>query len=31
MIRGGACVTLAVAGPAGKLGTITVPINVSQC
>jgi len=31
MIRGAACVTLAVAGPAGKLGTITVPINVSQC
>jgi len=31
MIRGDACVTLAVSGPAGKLSTITVPINVSQC
>jgi hypothetical protein len=31
MTRRGGCVTLAVAGPAGKLGTITVPINVSQC
>jgi hypothetical protein len=31
MIRGATCVTLAVAGTAGKLGTITVPINVSQC
>jgi hypothetical protein len=31
MIRGGACVRLAVAGPAGKLSTIAVPINVPQC
>jgi hypothetical protein len=31
MITGGGCVTLAVAGPAGKLGTVRVPINVSQC
>lgn len=31
MVRRPACVTLAVAGPAGKLGTVTVPINVAQC
>jgi hypothetical protein len=31
MVRRWACVTLTVAGPAGKLGTITVPIMVAQC
>jgi hypothetical protein len=31
MVRRWACVTLAVAGPAGKLATVTVPINVAQC
>ena len=31
MVRRGACVTLAVAGPAGKLGTVTVPVMVAQC
>lgn len=31
MVRGDACVTLAVAGPAGELSRVTVPINVSQC
>jgi hypothetical protein len=30
MVRRGACVTLAVAGPAGRLGTVIVPIN-AQC
>jgi hypothetical protein len=31
MVRRWACVTLAVTGPAGKLGTVTVPIGVAQC
>jgi len=31
MVSGGACVTLAVAGPAEKLGTVSVPINSTQC
>ena len=31
MVRRWACVTLAVTGPAGKLGTVTVPIGVMQC
>jgi hypothetical protein len=31
MVRRGACVMLAVAGPAEKLGTVSVPINSTQC
>jgi hypothetical protein len=31
MVRRGGCVTLAVAGPAGKLGTVGVPVNSTQC
>jgi len=31
MVRRAACVTLAVSGPAGELGTVTVPVNVAQC
>jgi hypothetical protein len=31
MVRRAGCLTLAVAGPAGKLGTVTVPIMVAQC
>ena len=31
MVRRWACVTLAVAGPAGKLGTVAVPIGVMHC
>ena len=31
MVRHWTCVTLAVTGPAGKLGTVTVPINSAEC
>jgi len=31
MVRRGACVTLAVAGAAGNLGTVIVPIMVAHC
>jgi hypothetical protein len=31
MVRRATCVTLAISGPTGKLGTMTVPINVAQC
>jgi hypothetical protein len=30
MVRRGACVTLAVAGPAENLGTVSLPINSTQ-
>lgn len=31
MVRHWACVTLAVSGPAGRLGTVAVPIGVMHC
>jgi hypothetical protein len=31
MVRRWACVTLAVTGPAGRLGAVTVPIGVAKC
>ncbi len=31
LVRRWGCVTLAVAGPARKLATVTVPVMVAQC